>query len=739
MSNASSIAATPERSGANENRVLSANVSILTNGSSKIRDCHLERLAVVYVRQSSPHQVIENRESTALQYGLAHRAVALGWSKERVLVIDEDQGLSGRTAEGRLGFQRLLAEVGLNHVGLVLGIEMSRLARSCKDWHQLLELCALFAVLLADQDGLYDPADYNDRLLLGLKGTMSEAELHILRGRMEQGRQNKAKRGELILAAPMGYVKLSSSELAFDPDEQAQAVIRLIFDKFEELGSVMGVLRYLLQYHLRLPIRPKQGPNRGQLVWQHLKYDNLITLLRHPAYAGAYTYGRHPIDPRRRVPGKPGSGKVKVPIDQWKVLHKDRFPAYITWERYLANRRQLRQNATRFCNRGVAREGPALLVGLVYCGYCGRRMQVVYQGKPVHARYYCDSQYKIQGHGKCQSFAGQVLEELVCEQVFSAIEPATLALSLQAGQDIQRERNQLHKHWRQRMERAQYEAERAKRQYDAVEPENRLVVRELERRWEQHLLEDRRLREEYDRFCHEQPEDLSPAEHQQILAIATDLPALWNAHSTTTADRKTIIRHLIEKVVVAAQHTTEFIDVTIHWKGSFLSQHQVVRSIPRYTQLSDYARLKSRVIELRDSGHTAREIAKALNREGFRTPQRGKTYDAVLVRRFISHSGLSGPHPASSAARSILGSHEFWISELARRLEMPVGTLGSWCRRGWVHARQLDSKEKTKRYWVIWADRMELHRLRQLRACRPGPPEAPYPLELTTPGPRSHT
>ncbi len=271
-------------------------------GSDKIRPHHLDRLAVVYVRQSSPQQVLNHRESAALQYGLARRAADLGWPAERVLVIDEDQGLSGRSAADRLGFQRLLAEVGLNHVGLVLGIEMSRLARSCKDWHQLLELCALFGTLLADQDGLYDPAHPNDRLLLGLKGTMSEAELHLLKGRMEQGRRNKARRGELVTQVPSGYVRLPGGEVALDPDEQVQAVVRLLFRKFEELGSAKALLRYLVHQQIRLPIRPHRGPNRGQLEWHRPCGTTVWGLLHNPIYAGAYAYGRRVAGPGRGRP-----------------------------------------------------------------------------------------------------------------------------------------------------------------------------------------------------------------------------------------------------------------------------------------------------------------------------------------------------------------------------------------------------------------------------------------------------
>src|SRR5262245_2154535 len=314
------------------------------SAASKIQPHHPDRLAVVYVRQSTIQQVAENRESTDRQYALVNRAIELGWSPDRILVIDEDQGKSGSTAEDRLGFQRLLAEVSLDHVGLILGLEMSRLARSCKDWHQLLELCALFRTLLADQDGLYDPTDHNDRLLLGLTGIMSEAELHLLRGRMRQALLNKVRRGEVFLDPPVGYVRSPNIGFDLDPDEQARAVVRLVFDQFERLGTIRRVLRYLLAHDVRIGIRPKPGPNRGQLEWRVPTRDIVTDILVRPIYAGYYCFGRRQIDPRRRKPGRRRSGRVVVPREQYLALIPDRVPAYITPDQYEANQRRLAEN-----------------------------------------------------------------------------------------------------------------------------------------------------------------------------------------------------------------------------------------------------------------------------------------------------------------------------------------------------------------------------------------------------------
>jgi DNA invertase Pin-like site-specific DNA recombinase len=319
-----------------------------TSGSPKVQSWHLDRLAIVYVRQSTAQQVAENRESGDRQYALAQRAVHLGWPADRVLVIDDDQGKSGATAEGRLGFQRLLAEVGLDHVGLILGLEMSRLARSCKD------------------------SDHNDRLLLGLTGIMSEAELHVLRSRMRQGLLNKVRRGEVFLWPPVGYVRSPSGGFDFEPDEQARAAVVMVFDQFDRLGTVRKVLRYLVTNGIRLGIRPHCGPNRGHLEWREPTRDTVMAILRRPVYAGYYSYGERQTDPRRRQPGHRWSGRVVVPVEDYLALIPDKVPAYISRERYEANLGKLAENRARIESKGAVREGPSLLAGLVVCGRCGR-------------------------------------------------------------------------------------------------------------------------------------------------------------------------------------------------------------------------------------------------------------------------------------------------------------------------------------------------------------------------------
>jgi DNA invertase Pin-like site-specific DNA recombinase len=697
--------------------------------SPKIHDWHLQRKAIVYIRQSTPQQVNDHRESADRQYALVQRAIMLGWQKERVEVIDEDQGHSGRSVEGRLGFQHLLAEVRLDHVGIIFGLEMSRLARSNKDWHELLELCAVFRTVLGDQDGLYDPTDYNDRLLLGLKGTMSEAELHILRSRMYQGLLNKAKRGEVFNHASVGYIKLPSGELGLDPDQQVQSVTRLVFDEFERQGSLQGLLRYLVHHGIRLPIRPHFGSNRGQLEWRRPNRVTLQSMLHHPLYAGFYRWGHRAADPRRKIPGRPASGRTLRKPKDCLVLLPNRCPAYITAERFWANQERLEANRT--ANLGAPRHGPSLLGGLLVCGRCARRLMVGYTNGGSGVRYNCARGAADYGEPVCQSLSGQRLDELVSNQVLAALEPANLELHLAAAADLRQERQRLHQHRQQQLERARYETERAARQYQAVEPENRLVARELERRWEETLEQQRRLEEDYERFQQAQTAEVSPAEHERIRLLASSIPELWSAATTTPADRQRIVRFLIERIVVGVEGTSERVSVAIHWVGGFHSNHEMARAVQRYDQMADYPRLCARIQELRAQGVSMASVAEHLNQEGFRPPKRAKQFSASMIAGFLAKGGRSGPRPRALAAAGLLGQDEWLLSDLARKLNMPTATMHSWRQLGWVRARKLPVPGG---HWALWADKVELDRMMRLRQFRRGWLVKSPPLDLTTPG-----
>jgi len=705
--------------------------------SEKISDEHLCRMAIVYVRQSTQQQVLEHRESTARQYALADRAVALGWPPAAVEVIDEDQGRSGSSAEGRSGFQRLLAEVSSDRVGLILGLEMSRLARSCKDWHALLEVCSIYRTLLADADGLYDPSDYNDRLLLGLKGTMSEAELHILKSRLQQGMWNKAQRGEVLNHAPIGYVRSASAregagDYVMDPDEQVQTVVRLIFEQFTRRGSINGLLRWLVQSDVKVPVRPHFGPNRGELEWRRPNRATLLNMLHHPIYAGAYRWGHREIDPRKKVPGRPTTGRTLNSHDACRVLIRDRFAAYIPWDQFEKNQQKLRENSTLGKLLAAPRHGPSVLAGLLVCGRCGHRMLVGYNNVAAKKtlRYSCQRDAIDYGADVCQSLSGAVLESLVVERMLQAVSPASLELSLAATKNIERERKQLDDHWQQRRARSHYEVEQARRQYAAVDPDHRLVARELERRWDESLRRDEQLQADYARFQQDNSTQLSPQERQQILTLAEDLPALWHAGSTTPEDRQTVARLLLEQVTVTVEGNTDRVDVELRWTGGFVSRHTLTRPVQTYEQLSNFDELVSRIEKLRDERKTLSEIADTLNTEGFHPPKRASQFTKEMLSRFLRERGVrTGPLPRRVTSEQHLEVDEWWLANLAAELSMPIATLHRWQRVGWMTSRKVT---KAGGRWAIYADTDELHRLRQLRNSPRGWPQ-PYPTELITP------
>jgi DNA invertase Pin-like site-specific DNA recombinase len=678
--------------------------------AEKIQPGQWERLAVVYVRQSTVQQVLAHQESTRLQYELRTRAQDLGWTAERVLVIDDDLGKSGVSTAGRLGFQRLVSEVSLGHVGIILGIEMSRLARSCADWYHLLELCALFGTLIADVDGVYDPAQYNDRLLLGLKGTMSEAELHVLRQRLQQGRLSKARRGELTIPVPTGYVRQPSGEVVFDPDEQVQHVVRLIFHQFEELGTLNAVLRYLVRHDVRLGIRVREGPAKGDLAWRRPTRATLQTLLKHPIYAGAYAYGRRRIDPQRKKPGQPHTGRVLAPPREWYAFLPERFPAYISWEQYERNLARLQANQARADTLGAVRAGTALLSGLLACGRCGCRLTVRYRGTDKAHTYVCGRHMTDYGAALCQQLAGPCLDQYVSAQVLTALEPAALELSLEAAEQVERERADLDRLWQQRRERAAYEAQRARRQYDAVEPENRLVARHLERAWEEKLAAQQHLAEEYQRFLATQPRGLSEEERGAIRQLAADIPALWHAPTTTLAERKEIIRQVVQRVEVTVQGDSERVGVALTWAGGLQTEGEVVRPVARFSQLSYYAALCEQVEQGAAAGLSSTEMAHRLNAAGYRPPKRCAQFTGPIVQDLLRQ--LQGRerrrHPPRADGP---GPHEWWLADLARLIGMPPVTLDRWRRRGWLTARQ---EQQPPHRWIVWANEREVARLREL-------------------------
>ncbi len=673
--------------------------------TAKIRDGHLTRLAMVYVRQSTPQQVLENRESRERQYALSEFAQRLGWPAERVVVIDEDQGQSGKAAADRSGFQRLMTEVSLNHVGMVLGLELSRLSRSNKDWHQLIDVCGIFNTLLCDQDAVYDPLDSNDRLLLGMRGAMSEYELVTLRNRLLRGSRNKAERGELFLHVPVGYLKTSSGEVVQEPDEQARGMVQLVFDKFEELGSAYAVFRYFLANQLQLGFRPQSAARNGELDWRLPTPNCILGILHRPIYAGAYAYGLHRQGTKNPVTGLTEGGTAFVPPEEIPVLLRDRLPAYLSWDQYLANQERLKQNRALPDTQGAPRRGVALLQGLVVCSKCGHRMSTCYKARQRPA-YYCNEYLRLDLPECCGRITASTLDDLVAQELLRALEPAALELSLRAIENVEQERKRLHEQWRQKRERAQYEVGRAERQYHAVEPENRLVARTLEARWEEALKKQRELEEEYHRFLAKLPATLSATDRERIQALSQNVPSLWSAAGTTALDRKQIVRCLVERVEVAADQASERTNVTIVWKGGLATQHQVARPVGRYEQLQDYQRLTERLQELHRQGLHRGPIAEKLNAEGFVPPHRRGGFTELGVGALMRELGLVGEYFCDD----LLEKHEWRVPELARELGVIPQKIHYWIKQGWIHSRRTPSGK----HLIVWADKDELRRLKRL-------------------------
>jgi len=677
--------------------------------SDKVQTRHRDRHAVVYVRQSTMRQVLQHQESTRLQYALAGRACQLGWGREQVVVIDDDLGRSAASALDRPGFQRLVAEVGLGHVGLVLGIEVSRLARSCRDWHQLLEMCALFDTLIADADGIYDPSTYNDRLLLGLKGTMSEAELHILKARMHEGRRAKAGRGELVIGLPRGYVLRPSGEVALDPDEQVRSIIRLVFDVFERRRSIRGVLVYLVDHDIQLPDRVRSGPSKGEVRWNRPNQATLGDMLRHPAYAGAYVYGRRRMERRGQLPGKPHSGRrfIRAP-EQWAVLHRDRWPAYIDWDTYARNQEQMAANRAK--HDGVPRGGPALLGGLIRCGRCGRRMMLAYNDNGREGRYQCCQLATTFGGPRCQSLSAQPVDRLVSELMLATLTPSAIEVSLQLAEDVELERAERRRHWSQRLERARYETALARRRYEAVDPENRLVACTLERDWEAALAAEQALEAEHARELGRQPARLQAAEMDAMRHLAKDVPSLWHAPTTTAKDRQAIARLMLEQVVVRVEANSEHVEVACNWAGGVRTRHALVRPVQRFEQLRDFDQLLATIRDLRRQGCSAALCAERLNAVGWRPPKR-TAFDASMVQRLVFRYGLGKGRPIWSGNVPREPGAEWTLQEASARLGIHRHTAYRWLREGRLRARMATRGDQ--RIWIVQMSAAELDQLRE--------------------------
>lgn len=586
----------------------------------KIQPDHLRRQAVVYVRQSTVQQIRGNRESTVRQYALADRAKALGWPIDGVQTIDDDQGRSGAHADHRHGFKKLLAEIGAGQVGVVLALEASRLARSSADWHRLVEICVVTKTLLADESAVYDPRNPNDRLLLGLKGTLSEAELMTIRCRLHEGRWSKARRGELAQSLPVGYIRTEDGAVVKHPDRQVQARLGRVFDLFAELRVARRVVLRLRREKLMIPVQAWGGPGHGEVQWKVPTFGAIMRILHNPAYAGAYVYGQKEYDGFDR---SPTNGKARArsrPVADWPVCVRDVYPAYLSWEQFVRNQQTLRDNWFRHDSRGAPRKGAALLQGIVRCGRCGARMSVFhYSTKEKRAPSYCCVAGYIDGETKtCQMMSSAPIDAAVAEQFLAAVTPAQVDVALRALEAFEAERAEGRRQRQMQLEQAEYEVEIARRRYEKADPANRLVAAELEARWEQALRERERLRREAEEFERQQASPLGAAEQRRIRAMATDLTKVWYAATTSMADRKELLRFLVHRVYLDGVTEPGHIRVTVEWHTGA----QTALTVPRLAVGAWAPKTSSAVVaRIRELLPTLEyeEIATQLNEEGFRT------------------------------------------------------------------------------------------------------------------------
>lgn len=651
----------------------------------KVNASHLKRNAYLYIRQSTPRQVLENTESTKRQYGLRQRAAALGWSPEQIIVIDCDLGQSAAPAAAdREGFQRLVTEVGMGRAGIVLGLEVSRLARNSIDWHRLLEICALTDTVILDEDGIYDPSQFNDRLLLGMKGAMSEAELHVIKARMRGGVLNKASRGELTIPLPIGLVYDANEEVILDPDRQVQQSIHLLFATFRRTGSACATVRWFREQGVLFPRRPRGGPGKGQLLWVPLTHSHVIQILRSPRYAGAFAYGRTRL--RRKIDGRGRSTAVRQPREQWHTLLHQAHPGYVSWEEYEENLCRLRENArAQGADRvdGPPREGPALLQGLALCGICGSRMGIGYhvRGPSLVPVYLCQQQAIARAEPVCQRILGISIDAAIGQLLMEAVTPVALEVAATVQREIQSRGQEADRLRQAHVERARYEAELAQRRYMQVDPSNRLVADALEADWNKKLHNLDRAQQEYERQKEADRGLLSEEQQKQILGLAIDFPQLWRNPNTPDRERKRMVRLMIEDVTLIKQR-----DITAHVR--FKGGRCTTITLPIPPKAWEKYRTRPEVVMEIDrllNDHAPPEIADLLNQRGFR-PGRTDRFSATIINRIQRDYGLRSRYDRLHATGLLTKE------EMAKRLGVTEQTVYRRWKGGSLNRYQYNEK-----------------------------------------------
>lgn len=592
----------------------------MKEANTKINRAHLSRDAIVYIRQSSAQQVRKNHESRQRQYALVERARSLGWPQRAIKTVDDDQGSTGTTSIHREGFKRLMAEIGAGQVGVVMALEASRLARSNADWHRLVEICVVTNTLLGDETAIYDPRNPNDRLLLGVKGTISEAELFTLKQRLHEGRWNKARRGELVRSLPVGYRRQEDGQVVKDPDHKVQSRLRYVFDLFDRHRVARQVLVQLVDERLKLPVVVWGGPDHGDVAWKEPELSAIIRLLHNPTYAGAYVYGQWEYDSFHR---SPSNGKATVhprAIEDWSVCLRDAYPAYITWEQFLENQKTLHDNWFRGDRQGAPRKGRALLQGVVFCGCCGERMRVnSYSTKEQRVpAYTCCHAYQKHGGETCQSMTSRGIDEAITNLFLDAVSPARIDIALAAVDELQSRRDVALREWDAELQQAEYNVQLARRRYEAADPDNRLVASELETRWEEALRDLGQRQRDRQEFINRQQLPLSARDERLVKELAGDLATVWHAETTTMEDRKKLIRFLIRRVHLDGVREEGKIHLDVEWHTGAHSSLAIDRLAVGVWAPKTPVEVEQRIKKLLpDNDHAT--IADMLNREGLRS------------------------------------------------------------------------------------------------------------------------
>ena len=651
-------------------------MNISHRANQKVTASHLKRKAYCYVRQSTLKQVFENTESTKRQYALREKAVALGWPVVQIETIDSDLGETATSVVDRQGFQKLMTEVSMGRVGLVMGLEVSRLARNNADWARLLEICALTDTLILDEEGIYNPTDFNDRLLLNMKGTFSEVELHVLRSRLRGGILSKARRGELKTRLPTGFVYDHNDKIIIDPDKQVQQSIRLFFDIFQRTGAAFATVKAFAKDDVKFPCRLHLGPDKGKIKWQRLTSGRALVILKNPRYAGAYYYGRQRS--KKKVDGS--TTYFVVPRDEWLVLIKDIHPGFITWDQYEENLRRIRQNAVAYNvtdRKTPPREGPCLLQGLVICGKCGQRMTIryKYQNKGrIDPVYLCQRQRIERWENSCQYIPGASIDEAISKLLLESVTPLTLDMALQVQKELENRYNEADKLRKQQVERAEYEANIARRRFMQVDPDNRLVADTLEAEWNEKLRHLQDANDYYETHRRQESEKLKKAQQKEVLKLAKDFPRLWKNPRTPVREKKRMIRFLIEDVTMIRGEE----DLTLHVR--FKGGAKKTLKLPPPLKSWQYNVTDPKIVEIVDellTDHTNSEIAKILNKRGYKSGQGHRIDSRTVV-------GITHCYKLKTRYARLRATGKLRVNEVANLLGVTVGTVRRWGKKGFI-------------------------------------------------------